>query len=114
MMSSNNQDKLNQALNFINKVNNRFKHNQTDIYKTFIDILCKFQNEQLNLENNNDLMSLKYEVYVKVSKLFHDHQDLLFEFYDFLPSETSNVVEEDSNPKIQRTVPIIKKGKFIA
>ena len=44
MMSSNNQDKLNQALNFINKVNNRFKHYQTDIYKTFIDILCKFQN----------------------------------------------------------------------
>jgi histone deacetylase complex regulatory component SIN3 len=108
--NTNNQEKLNQALNFINKVNNRFKENQTDIYKTFIDILCKFQNEQLNVEDNDDLISLKYEVYIKITKLLKDHQDLLFEFYEFLPSET---VEVDNNLKSQQTVAIIKRGKLI-
>ena len=126
-------DELSHALNYIKKVKKRFQQNHNDIYKTFIEILCKFQNEQSNLDNPNDLISLKFDVFVKISKLFADHHDLLYEFYDFLPSETDSSSSsnesvnndddqnhEDEDNRILTTefnntltVPIFKKGKII-
>lgn len=62
------------AINYVTKIKKRFSA-ETDTYKTFLDILHSYQNEQRSIK----------EVLEQVSNLFKDHSDLLKEFTYFLP-----------------------------
>ena len=71
------QPELDHARNYVKKIKVRFEH-QPDIYKAFLRILHTFHEERHTLK----------DVYDKVADLFKDHDDLLFEFKQFLPDKT--------------------------
>jgi len=62
------------AIKYVTKIKKRFSA-EADTYKTFLDILHSYQNEQRTIK----------EVLEQVSTLFKDHADLLKEFTYFLP-----------------------------
>lgn len=79
---------FNHAINYVNKIKNRFQ-GQPDIYKNFLEILHTYQKEQRQLKESMLPSGYKplseAEVYSQVAKLFHNQEDLLSEFGQFLP-----------------------------
>jgi len=65
---------FNHAINYVNKIKNRFKEKQ-EVYIEFLDILHTYQKEQKEIEI----------VYSDVASLFRSEPDLLDEFSQFLP-----------------------------
>ncbi|XP_076454286.1 paired amphipathic helix protein Sin3a-like isoform X3 [Babylonia areolata] len=79
---------FNHALNYINKIKNRFQ-GQQEVYKQFLQILHTYQKEQRNIKEQGRVgMSSKplteTELYSQVARLFADQEDLLAEFGQFL------------------------------
>ncbi|AAF03494.1 unknown protein [Arabidopsis thaliana] len=64
-----------QAINFVNKIKMRFKHDE-HVYKSFLEILNMYRKENKEIK----------EVYNEVSILFQGHLDLLEQFTRFLPA----------------------------
>ncbi|KAA8590289.1 hypothetical protein FQN60_014223, partial [Etheostoma spectabile] len=73
-MQNNQPVEFNHAINYVNKIKNRFQ-GQPDIYKAFLEILHTYQ-----------------EVYAQVARLFKNQEDLLSEFGQFLPDANSSVL----------------------
>jgi len=75
------------AINYVTKIKKRFSGVNDPTYKSFLDILHSYQNEQHSLP----------KILEQVSNLFKDHPDLLKDFTQFLPSDIreSAVVELD-------------------
>ncbi|KAG4306290.1 hypothetical protein PORY_000278 [Pneumocystis oryctolagi] len=71
---------FNHAINYVNKIKNRFS-NEPDTYKRFLEILQTYQKEQRPIQ----------DVYAEVTVLFKTAPDLLDDFKQFLPeNSTSN------------------------
>lgn len=81
---------FNHAINYVNKIKHRF-HGQPEVYKQFLEILHTYQKDQKLIKEGGTPQG-KYltesEVYAQVSKLFHNQDDLLSEFGQFLPEAT--------------------------
>lgn len=79
---------FNHAISYVNKIKNRFT-NQPEIYKAFLEILHQYQKEQKMIREGTyppgDVPLTEKEVYSRVAGLFHDQDDLLSEFSQFLP-----------------------------
>lgn len=79
---------FNHAINYVNKIKSRYQ-SKPEVYKTFLDILHVYQNEQKQLKECPGLLSTKTvsetDVFNRVSQLFKDQPDLLSEFSQFLP-----------------------------
>ncbi|KAK7474624.1 hypothetical protein BaRGS_00034103, partial [Batillaria attramentaria] len=86
--SSNQPVEFNHAINYVNKIKNRFQ-GQPEVYKQFLEILHTYQKEQRNLKEGiggpGGKPLTETEVYAQVAKLFHNQEDLLAEFGQFLP-----------------------------
>ncbi|CAA20757.2 Clr6 I prime and Rpd3L histone deacetylase complex subunit Pst1 [Schizosaccharomyces pombe] len=74
---------LDQAINFVNNVKNRFSH-KPEAYNSFLDILKSYQHDQRPIQL----------VYFQVSQLFAEAPDLLEEFKRFLPDVSVNAPAE--------------------
>ncbi|KAI4383552.1 hypothetical protein MLD38_009378 [Melastoma candidum] len=75
-----------EAINFVNKIKTRFQGDD-HVYKSFLDILNMYRKENKSI----------LEVYQEVAVLFREHMDLLDEFSNFLPdnsSATSTVIPQ--------------------
>ncbi|KAK9768683.1 hypothetical protein K7432_000515 [Basidiobolus ranarum] len=70
---------FNHAINYVNKIKNRFS-SEPETYKQFLEILQTYQKEQKPIQ----------EVYAQVQVLFRNATDLLGEFKQFLPDNSSN------------------------
>ncbi|KAK9763347.1 hypothetical protein K7432_010059 [Basidiobolus ranarum] len=70
---------FNHAINYVNKIKNRFS-SDPETYKQFLEILQTYQKEQKPIQ----------EVYAQVQVLFRNATDLLAEFKQFLPDNSSN------------------------
>ncbi|KAM5581524.1 paired amphipathic helix protein Sin3-like 2 [Rosa sericea] len=64
-----------EAIDFVNKIKERFQDDDNRVYKAFLDILNKYRKEDKPIT----------EVYLEVAALFSDQPDLLDEFTKFLP-----------------------------
>lgn len=64
-----------EAINFVNKIKDRFQDDDNHVYKAFLDILNKYRREDKPIS----------EVYREVAALFNKQPDLLDEFTKFLP-----------------------------
>uniref|UniRef100_A0A8D9BTT3 Paired amphipathic helix protein Sin3a n=1 Tax=Cacopsylla melanoneura TaxID=428564 RepID=A0A8D9BTT3_9HEMI len=84
---------FNHAINYVNKIKNRFQ-GQPDKYKKFLEILHTYQKEQKTFKEMNSNSGGKTlteaEVYSQVAKLFENQEDLLAEFGKFLPDATNH------------------------
>ena len=69
---------FNHAINYVNKIKNRFSA-EPETYKNFLEILQTYQKEQKPIQ----------EVYAQVQQLFKGAPDLLDEFKQFLPDNSS-------------------------
>ncbi|KAH9950932.1 hypothetical protein B0H21DRAFT_720471 [Amylocystis lapponica] len=69
---------FNHAIQYLNKIKERFADSDAVTYKQFLDILQTYQKEQKHLHDS--------QVYVQVQMLFKDAPDLMDEFRDFLPN----------------------------
>uniref|UniRef100_A0A7N6AQ16 Paired amphipathic helix protein Sin3a n=1 Tax=Anabas testudineus TaxID=64144 RepID=A0A7N6AQ16_ANATE len=97
-MQNNQPVEFNHAINYVNKIKNRFQ-GQPDIYKAFLEILHTYQKEQRNAKEaggNYTPALTEQEVYAQVAKLFKNQEDLLSEFGQFLPDANSSVVSQDT------------------
>ncbi|KAI7889487.1 uncharacterized protein EV154DRAFT_514399 [Mucor mucedo] len=81
---------FNHAINYVNRIKNRFAHNP-GIYKQFLEILQTYQKEQKPIS----------EVYSHVQYLFQGSRDLLEEFKQFLPEMA--LIAEDEKPLVKKT-----------
>ncbi|XP_075219291.1 paired amphipathic helix protein Sin3a-like isoform X2 [Lycorma delicatula] len=79
---------FNHAINYVNKIKNRFQ-GQPDKYKKFLEILHTYQKEQKNFKEAGKQLT-EAEVYSQVAKLFENQDDLLAEFGQFLPDATNH------------------------
>uniref|UniRef100_A0A672HQV8 Paired amphipathic helix protein Sin3a n=1 Tax=Salarias fasciatus TaxID=181472 RepID=A0A672HQV8_SALFA len=96
-MQNNQPVEFNHAINYVNKIKNRFQ-GQPDIYKAFLEILHTYQKEQRNAKEaggNYTPALTEQEVYAQVARLFKNQEDLLSEFGQFLPDANSSVVRRD-------------------
>lgn len=77
---------FNNAINFVNKVKNRFR-DQPDKYRSFLDILHTYQRDVQPFNENSTRRagSLEIDVFVKVTRLFENHRDLVRDFVQMLP-----------------------------
>uniref|UniRef100_A0A4W6CNR7 Paired amphipathic helix protein Sin3a n=1 Tax=Lates calcarifer TaxID=8187 RepID=A0A4W6CNR7_LATCA len=92
-MQNNQPVEFNHAINYVNKIKNRFQ-GQPDIYKAFLEILHTYQKEQRNAKEaggNYTPALTEQEVYAQVARLFKNQEDLLSEFGQFLPDANSSV-----------------------
>uniref|UniRef100_A0A667XQ76 Paired amphipathic helix protein Sin3a n=1 Tax=Myripristis murdjan TaxID=586833 RepID=A0A667XQ76_9TELE len=95
-MQNNQPVEFNHAINYVNKIKNRFQ-GQPDIYKAFLEILHTYQKEQRNAKEaggNYTPALTEQEVYAQVARLFKNQEDLLSEFGQFLPDANSSVVSK--------------------
>ncbi|XP_077953566.1 paired amphipathic helix protein Sin3a-like isoform X2 [Gasterosteus aculeatus] len=93
-MPNNQPVEFNHAINYVNKIKNRFQ-GQPDIYKAFLEILHTYQKEQRNAKEaggNYTPALTEQEVYAQVARLFKNQEDLLSEFGQFLPDANSSVL----------------------
>ncbi|XP_029009881.2 SIN3 transcription regulator family member Aa isoform X1 [Betta splendens] len=93
-MQNNQPVEFNHAINYVNKIKNRFQ-GQPDIYKAFLEILHTYQKEQRNAKEaggNYTPALTEQEVYAQVARLFKNQEDLLSEFGQFLPDANSSVM----------------------
>uniref|UniRef100_A0A665UP83 Paired amphipathic helix protein Sin3a n=1 Tax=Echeneis naucrates TaxID=173247 RepID=A0A665UP83_ECHNA len=100
-MQNNQPVEFNHAINYVNKIKNRFQ-GQPDIYKAFLEILHTYQKEQRNAKEaggNYTPALTEQEVYAQVARLFKNQEDLLSEFGQFLPDANSSVVNK-KKPKL--------------
>uniref|UniRef100_A0A9J8BVH8 Paired amphipathic helix protein Sin3a n=2 Tax=Cyprinus carpio TaxID=7962 RepID=A0A9J8BVH8_CYPCA len=92
---------FNHAISYVNKIKNRFQ-GQPNIYKSFLEILHKYQKEQRNAKEAGGSYTpalTEQEVYAEVAQLFKNQEDLLSEFGQFLPDANSSVVSLIEAPK---------------
>jgi len=88
---------FNHAIQYVNKIKVCYQ-SQPEIYKSFLDILHKYQNEQKMLKEGT-AFPLGYrpltevEVYGLVTDLFKDQPQLLAEFSQFLPDASGTAAE---------------------
>ncbi|XP_035012134.1 SIN3 transcription regulator family member Aa isoform X1 [Hippoglossus stenolepis] len=93
-MQNNQPVEFNHAINYVNKIKNRFQ-GQPDIYKAFLEILHTYQKEQRNAKEaggNYTPALTEQEVYAQVARLFKNQEDLLSEFGQFLPDANSSLL----------------------
>uniref|UniRef100_A0A665WEX9 Paired amphipathic helix protein Sin3a-like n=1 Tax=Echeneis naucrates TaxID=173247 RepID=A0A665WEX9_ECHNA len=99
-LQSNQPVEFNHAINYVNKIKNRFQ-GQPDIYKAFLEILHTYQKEQRNAKEaggNYTPALTEQEVYTQVARLFKNQEDLLSEFGQFLPDANSSVLLSKTTP----------------
>ena len=92
MQGGNSQPEFNHAINYVNKIKNRFQ-GQPEVYKQFLEILHTYQKDQKAIKEGNPPVGrhlTETEVYAQVSKLFQNQEDLLNEFGQFLPEATND------------------------
>ncbi|XP_020890278.1 paired amphipathic helix protein Sin3-like 5 isoform X2 [Arabidopsis lyrata subsp. lyrata] len=90
------------AIEFVNKIKARFGGDER-AYKKFLDILNMYRKQTKSIN----------EVYQEVTLLFQDHEDLLGEFFHFLPDFRGSV--SVNNPLFRRnTVPHDRNSPFHA
>ena len=92
MHGGNSQPEFNHAINYVNKIKNRFQ-GQPEVYKQFLEILHTYQKDQKAIKEGNPPVGrhlTETEVYAQVSKLFQNQEDLLNEFGQFLPEATND------------------------
>jgi paired amphipathic helix protein Sin3a len=80
---------FNHAIQYVNKIKLSYQ-NQPEVYKSFLDILHKYQKEQKMLKEGTPFPPgyrplTEVEVYGQVTNLFKDQPQLLNEFSQFLP-----------------------------
>uniref|UniRef100_A0A8C2GVA1 Paired amphipathic helix protein Sin3a n=1 Tax=Cyprinus carpio TaxID=7962 RepID=A0A8C2GVA1_CYPCA len=93
-LQNNQPVEFNHAISYVNKIKNRFQ-GQPNIYKSFLEILHKYQKEQRNAKEAGGSYTpalTEQEVYAEVAQLFKNQEDLLSEFGQFLPDANSSVV----------------------
>ena len=88
---------FNHAIQYVNKIKVCYQ-NQPEIYKSFLDILHKYQNEQKMLKEGTAFPPgyrplTEVEVYTLVTDLFKDQPQLLAEFSQFLPDASGTAAE---------------------
>jgi len=88
---------FNHAIQYVNKIKVCYQ-NQPEIYKSFLDILHKYQNEQKMLKEGTAFLPgyrplTEVEVYALVTDLFKDQPQLLAEFSQFLPDASGTAAE---------------------
>jgi len=88
---------FNHAIQYVNKIKVCYQ-NQPEIYKSFLDILHKYQNEQKMLKEGTAFVPgyrplTEVEVYALVTDLFKDQPQLLMEFSQFLPDASGTAAE---------------------
>ena len=88
---------FNHAIQYVNKIKVCYQ-NQPEIYKSFLDILHKYQNEQKMLKEGTAFPAgyrplTEVEVYALVTDLFKDQPQLLAEFSQFLPDASGTAAE---------------------
>ena len=88
---------FNHAIQYVNKIKVCYQ-NQPEIYKSFLDILHKYQNEQKMLKEGTAFPQgyrplTEVEVYALVTELFKDQPQLLAEFSQFLPDASGIAAE---------------------
>ncbi|KAJ6230387.1 sin3a [Anaeramoeba flamelloides] len=79
-------EELNTAINYVNKIKNRFS-NKSQVYRTFLDILQHFQQDKMSIQT----------VFKKVRELFNGHDDLIFAFEKFLPAFENGAKQGNQN-----------------
>uniref|UniRef100_A0A672RHJ3 Paired amphipathic helix protein Sin3a-like n=1 Tax=Sinocyclocheilus grahami TaxID=75366 RepID=A0A672RHJ3_SINGR len=92
-LQNNQPVEFNHAISYVNKIKNRFQ-GQPNIYKSFLEILHKYQKEQRNAKEAGGSYTptlTEQEVYAEVAQLFKNQEDLLSEFGQFLPDANSSV-----------------------
>uniref|UniRef100_A0A8C1K2B3 Paired amphipathic helix protein Sin3a n=1 Tax=Cyprinus carpio TaxID=7962 RepID=A0A8C1K2B3_CYPCA len=93
-LQNNQPVEFNHAISYVNKIKNRFQ-GQPNIYKSFLEILHKYQKEQRNAKEAGGSYTpalTEQEVYAEVAQLFKNQEDLLSEFGQFLPDANSSVL----------------------
>jgi len=88
---------FNHAIQYVNKIKVCYQ-NHPEIYKSFLDILHKYQNEQKMLKEGTGFPPgyrplNEVEVYELVTDLFKDQPQLLAEFSQFLPDASGTAAE---------------------
>uniref|UniRef100_A0A669BXU1 SIN3 transcription regulator family member A n=1 Tax=Oreochromis niloticus TaxID=8128 RepID=A0A669BXU1_ORENI len=83
---------FNHAINYVNKIKNRFQ----DIY----NFLLFFFPKQTNTGGNYTPALTEQEVYTQVARLFKNQEDLLSEFGQFLPDANSSAVSLQTSRSI--------------
>jgi len=88
---------FNHAIQYVNKIKVCYQ-NQPEIYKEFLDILHKYQNEQKMVKEGTAFPAdhrplTEVEVYALVTNLFKDQPQLLAEFSQFLPDASGIAAE---------------------
>ena len=78
--------KFNDAVNFLDKVEGRFKK-EPDIYRTFLNTLTEYRAKRIN----------KPDLARKVAILFEGHPDLVTEFNEFIKSKKKTDQEAAEN-----------------
>uniref|UniRef100_A0A3Q3A3J1 Paired amphipathic helix protein Sin3a n=1 Tax=Kryptolebias marmoratus TaxID=37003 RepID=A0A3Q3A3J1_KRYMA len=102
-MQNNQPVEFNHAINYVNKIKNRFQ-GQPDIYKAFLEILHTYQKEQRNAKEaggNYTPALTEQEVYAQVARLFKNQEDLLSEFGQFLPDANSSMLSKTTAEKAE-------------
>ena len=99
---------FNHAIQYVNKIKVCYQ-NQPEIYKSFLDILHKYQNEQKMLKEGTAFPQgyrplTEVEVYALVTELFKDQPQLLAEFSQFLP-DASGIAAESALARFRNDCP---------
>ncbi|KAI9485516.1 MAG: hypothetical protein EXX96DRAFT_545381 [Benjaminiella poitrasii] len=104
-----NQKDFRNAIDYVNKIKNRFMHNNPEIYTRFLEILQIYRNQ-------NESTSA---VYLHMKALFsglYDAEELLYEFKQFLPEmeeqeeETKRAMTGPAHKRVKRTRPQQQDG----
>uniref|UniRef100_A0A672PUS4 Paired amphipathic helix protein Sin3a n=1 Tax=Sinocyclocheilus grahami TaxID=75366 RepID=A0A672PUS4_SINGR len=105
---------FNHAISYVNKIKNRFQ-GQPNIYKSFLEILHKYQKEQRNAKEAGGSYTpalTEQEVYAEVAQLFKNQEDLLSEFGQFLPDANSSPFMPDWGERCCNNVKYVKNNVF--
>ncbi|KAJ3428065.1 sin3a isoform g [Anaeramoeba flamelloides] len=86
-------EELNTAINYVNKIKNRFS-NKSQVYRTFLDILQHFQQDKMSIQT----------VFKKVRELFNGHDDLILAFEKFLPAFENGARQGNQNQNQNRNM----------
>jgi len=95
---------FNHAIQYVNKIKVCYQ-NQPEVYKSFLDILHKYQNEQKMLKEGTAFPQgyrplTEVQVYALVTDLFKDQPQLLAEFSQFLP-DASGIAAESALARLR-------------
>ncbi|KAL1234417.1 Paired amphipathic helix protein Sin3a [Trichinella spiralis] len=95
------QEHFNKAMNYINKVQQRYVHKQK-VYQEFIFVLNFYREYSPSIRDKYmpkvlDRGRIETKVYSMLSKIFSDSPDLLTEFISFLPSTIATAKVQNLN-----------------